>query len=131
MRVSLWPGLLKAALENQRRQQDRIRLFEHGARFLATEGQGLERDAEIDTLAGIACGHRLPEQWGLPPDMREPVDFFDVKGDVEALLAATGAAAEFTLRAAARSRVCIRAGRRGCCAGARRSAGWGSCTPRW
>lgn len=98
MRVSLWPGLLKAALENQRRQQDRIRLFEHGARFLAaagaTNGRGTTR--EVDTLAGIACGHRLPEQWGLPRDMRGPVDFFDVKGDIEALLAATGARSEFT-----------------------------------
>src|SRR5512146_2156192 len=98
MRVSLWPGLLKAALENQRRQQDRVRLFEHGARFLAAEGA---RDAagatrEVDSLAGIACGHRLPEQWGLPREMRGPVDFFDVKGDVEALLAATGARGEFT-----------------------------------
>ncbi len=97
MRVSLWPGLLKAALENQRRQQDRIRLFEHGARFLpaeaATQASGATR--EVDSLAGIACGHRLPEQWGLPREMRAPVDFFDVKGDVEALLAATGAEAEF------------------------------------
>src|SRR5215467_4568225 len=33
MRVSLWPGLLRAALENQRRQAERIRLFEHGTRF--------------------------------------------------------------------------------------------------
>src|SRR5213075_2699069 len=31
MRVSLWPGLIRAAQENQRRQQERIRLFEHGA----------------------------------------------------------------------------------------------------
>src|SRR5581483_7892858 len=31
MRVSLWPGLLRAALENQRRQANRVRLFEHGA----------------------------------------------------------------------------------------------------
>ncbi|MGH8295824.1 MAG: phenylalanine--tRNA ligase subunit beta [Steroidobacteraceae bacterium] len=95
MRVSLWPGLLKAALENQRRQQERIRLFEHGARF-APAGQATDAaqaTREIDTLAGIACGHRLPEQWGLP---REPVDFFDVKGDLEALLVATGAQAEFT-----------------------------------
>ena len=60
MRVSLWPGLLRAALENQRRQQDRIRLFEHGTRF-AVDG-GATR--EIDTLAGIALGARLPEQWG-------------------------------------------------------------------
>lgn len=95
MRVSLWPGLLKAALENQRRQQDRVRLFEHGARFLtAAEGAGPTR--ELDTLAGVACGHKWPEQWGAPRDMREPVDFFDVKGDVEALIAATGAPAEFT-----------------------------------
>ena len=33
MRVSLWPGLLRAALDNQHRQQDRLRLFEHGTRF--------------------------------------------------------------------------------------------------
>ena len=109
MRVSLWPGLLKAALENQRRQQDRIRLLEHGARFLATGAQGLGATREIDTLAGIACGQRLPEQWGLPRDMREPVDFFDVKGDIEALLAATGAQAEFTFEARALS--CLHPGR--------------------
>ncbi len=35
MRVSLWPGLLNAASLNQRRQQDRIRLFERGNRFEA------------------------------------------------------------------------------------------------
>lgn len=109
MRVSLWPGLLKAALENQRRQQDRIRLFEHGARFLATGAQGLAATREIDTLAGVACGHRLPEQWGLPRDMLEPVDFFDVKGDIAALLAATGAPAEFTFEPGALS--CLHPGR--------------------
>src|SRR6185312_6669539 len=111
MRVSLWPGLLKAALENQRRQQDRIRLFEHGARFLAasaaTDGVGPAR--ELDTLAGVACGRRSPEQWGLSREMREPADFFDVKGDVEALIAATGAQAEFTFEPRALS--CLHPGR--------------------
>ena len=111
MRVSLWPGLLKAALENQRRQQDRVRLFEHGARFLTGESApaAVGTTREVDTLAGIACGHRLPEQWGLPRDMREPVDFFDVKGDVEALLAATGAGAEFTFEP--RPLSCLHGGR--------------------
>jgi phenylalanyl-tRNA synthetase beta chain len=111
MRVSLWPGLLKGALENQRRQQDRIRLFEHGARFVMSEAAALPGGAtrEIDTLAGVACGHRLPEQWGLPREMREPADFFDVKGDLEALLAATGAAAEFTFEPRALS--CLHPGR--------------------
>ncbi len=66
--VRCWPGLLHAALENQRRQQDRIRLFEHGARFEVTAGA----TREVDTLAGIACGARLPEQWGVPREMRGP-----------------------------------------------------------
>jgi phenylalanyl-tRNA synthetase beta chain len=111
MRVSLWPGLLRAALENQRRQQDRIRLFEHGARFVigkaAPEAIGATR--EIDTLAAVACGHRLPEQWGLPREMRQPADFFDVKGDVEALLAGTGAREKFTFEPRALS--CLHPGR--------------------
>jgi phenylalanyl-tRNA synthetase beta chain len=85
MRASLWPGLIKAARENQRRQQDRIRLFEHGARF---EAGG----AETDLLAGIAIGARRPEQWGAKAT---PVDFFDVKQDLDALFARTGAADEF------------------------------------
>lgn len=106
MRVSLWPGLLKAVLENQRRQQDRVRLFEHGARFVVgTNGSTLE----VDTLAGVAFGPRLPEQWGVPRDVRVPVDFYDVKGDLEALFAATGAAASFTFEPASLS--CLHPGR--------------------
>ncbi len=84
MRASLWPGLIKASLENQRRQQDRIRLFEHGARFSA--------GTETDLIAGIAMGSRRPEQWGAAST---PVDFFDVKQDLEALFARTGASEEF------------------------------------
>jgi phenylalanyl-tRNA synthetase beta chain len=85
MRVSLWPGLIRAALENQRRQQDRIRLFEHGAKFAVIDGT----TREIDSLAGVATGARLPEQWGILREARVPVDFYDVKGDLEALF--TGA----------------------------------------
>jgi phenylalanyl-tRNA synthetase beta chain len=84
MRASLWPGLIKSAQENQRRQQDRIRLFEHGARFM--DG------TETDLLAGIALGARLPEQWGTEA---APVDFYDVKQDLEALFARSGASEEF------------------------------------
>jgi phenylalanyl-tRNA synthetase beta chain len=95
MRVSLWPGLLNNVLLNQRRQQDRVRLFEHGTRFEAKEGSTVE----IDTLAGVAAGPRLPEQWGLTKEARANVDFFDVKADVEALIAGTGAPEEFTFHA--------------------------------
>jgi phenylalanyl-tRNA synthetase beta chain len=129
MRVSLWPGLLRAALENQRRQQDRIRLFEHGARFVVTAGaterrpsgqrgnpqRGLARESpvgttlEVDTIAGVACGARLPEQWGVPRDMRGPADFYDVKSDLEALFIATGAEKSFVFEPAALS--CLHPGR--------------------
>jgi len=105
MRVSLWPGLLRAALENQRRQADRVRLFEHGARFVQTAGA----THEVDTLAGIACGPRLPEQWGVPRDLRAPADFYDVKDDLEALFVATGAEKSFVLEPAALS--CLHPGR--------------------
>lgn len=105
MRVSLWPGLLHVALENQRRQQDRIRLFERGTRFASSGGLV----HEIDTLAGVVTGARLPEQWGLAKDSRAPADFFDVKADVEALLAGTGAAGEFMFDAGQLS--CLHPGR--------------------
>ncbi len=82
MRVSLWPGLVHAALENLRRQQSRVRLFEIGKKFDLASGEL----AEIETLAGLATGARWPEQWG---SAREPLDFYDVKADLLALLALT------------------------------------------
>jgi phenylalanyl-tRNA synthetase beta chain len=97
MRVSLWPGLLRATLDNQHRQQERIRLFEHGTRFEVAAGGTLE----IDTLAGVACGARLPEQWGVPKDMRTAADFFDMKGDLEAVIAGTGEPQSFGFEPAA------------------------------
>jgi phenylalanyl-tRNA synthetase beta chain len=83
MRTSLWPGLLKAVLHNQNRQQTRIRLFEIGRRFVSVEG-GVREDP---MLAGVVTGAHLVKQWGVP---ERPVDFYDVKGDVEALLAVSG-----------------------------------------
>ena len=88
MRVSLWPGLVRALVENQRRQQSRVRLFEVGRRFDVSGGTL----TEVAVIAGLAAGTSLPEQWGA---RSEAVDFFDVKSDVEALLRATGAGGEF------------------------------------
>lgn len=79
MRLSLWPGLIQAALDNQRRQQDRVRLFELGSVFLREQGQV----REPRRVAGIALGWRAPERWA---QRAEPVDFHDVKGDIEAIL---------------------------------------------
>jgi phenylalanyl-tRNA synthetase beta chain len=52
---------------------------------------------EIDRVAAVAAGDAWPEQWGLPA---RALDFFDVKGDVEHLLALRGGA-EATFEAAA------------------------------
>jgi phenylalanyl-tRNA synthetase beta chain len=93
MRVSLWPGLIKACADNLRRQQPRVRLVEIGRKF-ELEGATLR---EIDMVAGIATGSRWPEQWGSP---RQAIDFFDVKGDVLGVLALTGAAETVSLQAA-------------------------------
>jgi len=82
MRTTLLPGLLSAVARNLRRQQGRVRLFETGVVFL----QG-ERLVEIDRLAGVATGDALPEQWG---EAARPLDFFDIKGDVERILALRG-----------------------------------------
>jgi len=88
MRVSLWPGLVRALIENQRRQQGRVRLFEIGRKFRLDQGSLTETGA----VAGIAAGPTLPEQWGTPASA---VDFHDVRSDVEALLRQSGALASF------------------------------------
>ena len=88
MRGTLWCGLIKAAEHNVNRQQNRVRLFETGLRFVQSEGKVLQEKM----LAGVALGSAHPEQWG---ESARTVDFFDVKADVEALLVLTGCAARF------------------------------------
>jgi phenylalanyl-tRNA synthetase beta chain len=87
MRTSLWPGLLKAAAYNLNRQKNRLRFFEHGLRFFM-EGNVIKQDI---VLAGLLSGSRLPEHW---TGVSEPADFYDIKGDVEAILALTGRAGD-------------------------------------
>ncbi|WP_296251553.1 phenylalanine--tRNA ligase subunit beta [Pseudomonas sp. UBA4194] len=89
MRSSLWPGLVKALQHNLNRQQDRVRLFESGLRFVG-QLEGLQQEP---MLAGVVCGSRLPEGWA---QGRDTVDFFDVKADVEAVLGFAGALDAFT-----------------------------------
>ncbi|MBH3426168.1 phenylalanine--tRNA ligase subunit beta [Pseudomonas alkylphenolica] len=89
MRASLWPGLVKSLQHNLNRQQDRVRLFESGLRFVGQLGD-LKQEP---MLAGVVCGSRLPEGWA---NGRDTIDFFDVKADVEAVLGFSGSLAEFS-----------------------------------
>ena len=83
MRVSLWPGLVGACRQNLKRQQNRVRIFEHGLKFFMQS----DELKQIDCIVGLIAGPRVPEQWG---EAARPVDFYDLKGDLETLLALTG-----------------------------------------
>ena len=88
MRSTLIGGLLDKVRYNLNRKAARVRLFEVGRVFLrnaATADGGLTVAGYDQPMrvAGIAYGPAFEEQWGVPT---RPVDFFDVKGDVEALL---------------------------------------------
>jgi phenylalanyl-tRNA synthetase beta chain len=102
MRASLWPALVQALAENLRRQQERIRLCEAGRKFALQGGAVIE----TATLCGVVCGAALPEQWSAS---REPADFYDVKGDVQAVLSATGAREKFRFEPA--TLACLHPGR--------------------
>jgi phenylalanyl-tRNA synthetase beta chain len=95
MRTSLLPGLMRALTHNTARQQSRVRLFETGLRFLPGDA-GLE---QRPTLAGVICGRRQRENWS---EDGAGVDFFDIKGDIESVLALTGDAAACRFVAAER-----------------------------
>lgn len=91
MRSTLWPSLVRAIQYNVKRQQERVRVFEIAPRYL---GRG--RDVEEETvIAGAAFGPVLPEQWGSPS---RDSDFYDARGDAEAILAAYGPVTAFEFR---------------------------------
>ena len=85
MRTTLLAGLALAAKHNVNRQQKRVRLFEMGLSYIqdASAENGVRQEP---MLAGIAVGDAEAESWANPA---RHVDFFDIKGDVEAMLALT------------------------------------------
>jgi len=80
MRTTLCGGLLDVLRTNLARKHERVRVFEVGRCFRRNGG---EADQPL-RLGGLAYGHAFPEQWGTP---KRPVDFHDVKGDLETLVA--------------------------------------------
>lgn len=87
MRVSLLPGLLTTTAYNQNRQQNRVRIFESGLRFIpdATAENGIRQEYVIGALI---VGDKRPVHW---EHKGENVDFFDLKGDLERILSLTKA----------------------------------------
>jgi phenylalanyl-tRNA synthetase beta chain len=83
MRTSLIPGLVSALAYNTKRQQHRVRLFETGLRFMP----GQDGLVQTPTLAMVITGPREAESWA---GDKNSVDFFDLKGDLESLMALGG-----------------------------------------
>jgi phenylalanyl-tRNA synthetase beta chain len=83
LRPSLLPGLIDAAAHNRRRERRDIRLFETGTRF--------SRSGESRAVAGVWSGASVTPHWS---GSSGSVDFFDIKGVVEALADAFGVAVE-------------------------------------
>jgi phenylalanyl-tRNA synthetase beta chain len=95
MRVSLMPGLLASLVYNQNRQQPRVRLFEHGLKFLRDE-QAENGVNQVAVIGGVISGLAHGEHW---VQEKRPVDFYDLKGDVEALLAISNDMSRFEIKA--------------------------------
>jgi len=89
MRTTLWSGLIAALQHNLNRQQSRVNLFESGLRFIQDQSAGLVQEPMI---AGLIHGERHSESW---TGGKEKVDFYDLKGHVQALLNLGGSAAAF------------------------------------
>jgi phenylalanyl-tRNA synthetase beta chain len=84
MRSSLIGGLVHSLRSNLNRGEERVRVFEIGRCF---EGSRPDLAVQPERIAGLAFGLRWPEQWG---EKAALVDFFDAKGDLQALASGRG-----------------------------------------
>jgi len=88
MRSSLIAGLIANIRHNAQRQQNRVRVFELG-RVFRRDASVMDGDLSVAGihqplhLAAAAWGPALPEQWAAST---RPVDFYDVKNQLLALL---------------------------------------------
>jgi phenylalanyl-tRNA synthetase beta chain len=80
MRSTLLGSLAECVRFNVARKQERIRVFEVAACF-ERDGEGFRQS---ERLAGLCYGAAHPEQWG---ERSRNVDFFDVRADLEAVIA--------------------------------------------
>jgi phenylalanyl-tRNA synthetase beta chain len=93
MRTTLFGSLISVLRHNLNRRADRVRVFEAGRVFLADPAVKageltVEGYTQPKRVGALAYGPAVDEQWGVAT---RAVDFFDVKGDLEALLAPAAA----------------------------------------
>ncbi|AKZ66003.1 phenylalanine--tRNA ligase subunit beta [Candidatus Palibaumannia cicadellinicola] len=95
MRLSLVPGLISVVVYNQNRQQKNLRIFESGLCF--TQDNNIDQTISQNLLlAGTITGLSFDNHWD---SMHKQVDFYDIKGDIEAILELTGQLESFEFKA--------------------------------
>jgi phenylalanyl-tRNA synthetase beta chain len=119
MRSSLIGGLVNCVASNVRHREPRVRVFEIGRCFVKAR-DGYEQPMRV---GAAAYGEALPEQWGAEA---RTVDFYDVKGDLEALIA------PHALKLEAAPHPALHPGKSARVVAERRTVGWlGELHPRW
>jgi phenylalanyl-tRNA synthetase beta chain len=82
LRTTLIPQLLDAAIYNRNRNNDDVAIFELGSVFISKENTLSQLPVEKPRLAILLIGNNKPISWSEKP---RPVDFYDLKGQVERL----------------------------------------------
>ena len=90
MRVSLWPGLLQTTVHNRNRQAGHMRLFELGRCFRIEDSNYVQPSV----ISGILCSDSSAAHC---LDPARATDLYDLKADIDAVLAMTGLPAQFTV----------------------------------
>ena len=85
MRPNLLPGLVKVLQYNENRQLNRVRIFELGLKFCFSDDDAGVRQEKV--LAGLCAGPRQAEHWD---GTSQAHDFFDLKGDIQAICKLAG-----------------------------------------
>lgn len=80
MRIGMWPGLIASMIYNVHRQQNAIKFFELGVVFDVNNQQLTERPC----VAALLSGEKGALNWS---ETAGSYDFYDLKGDVQALFA--------------------------------------------
>jgi phenylalanyl-tRNA synthetase beta chain len=83
MRTNLLSGLVETALANRARQIDSVKLFEMGLTFVP-EADAMRQEL---ILGGLMWGRRHSEAWHADS---ASIDYFDIKGVLDSILASTG-----------------------------------------
>ncbi|CAL4042238.1 Phenylalanine--tRNA ligase beta subunit [Buchnera aphidicola (Takecallis arundicolens)] len=95
MRLSLWPGLIKTLLYHQNRQHNEVQFFESGLCFIPNKSNNLGVDQNLYFSGIIGNINSNKYHWDIPAKC---FDFYDLKGDIEAIFDSIGYSENITFK---------------------------------